>query len=156
MAEPNDSQLVEITPVWATGLEIATTSYWFHPTNDETLTSAYMTAAANFVGNSIKQNLQAFHPTQVQLVRVEGRQYLSNGNQNVITTTTPAYTGTNVANILPLQVALVVKLTTGYAGRSFRGRQYWPWFTEADSEAAAASQTVRDAVYACETWLYQA
>lgn len=47
----------------------------------------------------------------------DGLQYV-----NVVT---PAASGTNAGADLPSNVAAVVSLYTGYAGRSFRGRQYW-------------------------------
>lgn len=43
--------------------------------------------------------------------------------------------GTNEGDPLPLQVAGLIKLTTGLAGRHFRGRKYIPFMIEDDNDA---------------------
>jgi hypothetical protein len=53
-----------------------------------------------------------------------------------------AYTGGESGQLLPTQTALLVSQRTARRGRSYRGRQYWPGYTEASStenEIAAAT-----------------
>jgi hypothetical protein len=54
-----------------------------------------------------------------------------------------AYVGGEAGQMLPTQTALLVSQRTARRGRSYRGRQYWPGYTEASSnENAVAAATV--------------
>lgn len=57
-----------------------------------------------------------------------------------------ATTGDLTDSPLPNQVALVTSLKTGLMGRSYRGRIYWPGFTEADSVGNYCVSGVQTAV----------
>jgi hypothetical protein len=60
------------------------------------------------------------------------------------------FVGGEASNPLPSNVSAIVSLKTGLRGRSFRGRAYWPGYTEASSVENtfnATSQANLQAVY---------
>jgi len=52
--------------------------------------------------------------------------------------------GVETGDPLPYNTAALVKLTTGFSGRSNRGRMYVPGYTEASSDGAAVNSTTRN------------
>jgi hypothetical protein len=55
-----------------------------------------------------------------------------------------AYAGGESGQPLPTQTALLVSQRTDKRGRSFRGRQYWPGYTEASSDENSINPTTVD------------
>src|SRR3970282_2145664 len=103
MAEPFDSQLVLVTPIWSFGSERAQVGYWFHDTTEQPLSLAQLQDIAGSIAGTIKVRLQLFHPTSVALVNTIARQYRTDGTQVVGENVVNNYTGTKVDTILPAQ-----------------------------------------------------
>lgn len=94
---------------------------------------------ANTVGAAIKSaftssGLAAVVSSSVDLVNV-GLRDISTANLAEFLDNGAAVPGTDAANALPPQTALVVTLRTANAGKSYRGRTYLTGFTEASNEA---------------------
>lgn len=157
MPQPNTNQLVSMTSRWEWGSRAAEVTRWFRNATgpNATIGASGLVTLANGINNTLKTQLQSLQPTVVSLVSTTGRQYLTNGSINVGVGTTDAYTGTNAANPLPPATSGIVTLYTASSGRSYRGRTYWPWFTEADNDAAGAvSAAVQTAMLNCSAIEY--
>lgn len=108
-------------------------------------------ALVNTVGAAIKAALStsgmaAELSTTVSLSTV-GLRDINAPNKAEFLHTTGAVAGSNAAAILPPQTALVGTWRTDGAGPSFRGRTYFPGFTEAGNEPGGiASSAVVQAV----------
>lgn len=87
-------------------------------------------------------------PSQVSLVRIitDALNVESGLHKEYTTGWTAA--GTLGGTTLPAQNTITVKLSTAFAGRSFRGRIYWPCLQTNDYNSGLISTTRRDAVVA--------
>lgn len=76
-----------------------------------------------------------------RLVRVGIRDLDQPNNPEFVGVPTTAYSGTSVAELLPLNVAACVTLRTAKAGASYRGRVYLSGWTEGSSNQGVMSTT---------------
>ena len=95
------------------------------------------TALANFFGSMMQTAAAAGAITfrsglaDEIVLQTVGVRSLNVANEPMVTSTTGPYvTGTSSSDPLPSGVSLVSTLRTNKAGRSYRGRSYWPGFAE--------------------------
>lgn len=112
---------------------------------------------ANFNGSTTQANLLAGHIVNwvqsdydatygpgLDISNIQVRDAsLQNG---VVVDFGTALPGTHAGTGMPSNIALCVSLRTGFAGKSFRGRMYHPWLSEADVTGNSISSAARDLI----------
>lgn len=106
----------------------------------EDLRDAYVTWENAVTGGKSQRS------NQIQLVNIYIRG-LTTQFEPVIDYTLPGpILGTVVSPVMPMSVTLAVKLTTGFAGRSRRGRHYWIGLAETQVTGDFVNTTTANAI----------
>lgn len=109
--------------------------------------SAVVQLVATYAAAWWNDHVKPLQPSTVALDHVEVRDLTLADSWYGSATVTPN-TGTKAGTILPMNATLAVKFSSGKAGRSYRGRNFWIGLCEGDVEGDFVSQSTRDAIQA--------
>jgi len=116
-------ETAEATPIFLVNGQLIQNTY--HGRKSGGYSTADLEAFAEAVDLSVAAHQLPLLSTEVTYVRTEVRG-LEFENDQVVIDSTSTDPGTIASPPLPLSVSFAVKRTSGFTGRSARGRVYWP------------------------------
>lgn len=102
---------------------------------------ATFAGAAALVKTNLLDLLKNYQGNTWNWRQINGNSVTLNPPQTALYTTGFPSAGIIVGELLPWQCALCVKITTAYAGRSYRGRMFIPGMTETHAQAGSTWTT---------------
>lgn len=127
--------------------EMVNSFYWKFT---EPINESILAAVIDNANTWWDENLRLEQVSALSLIKMRATDLTSQNAQSVEVGISPPVQGANTGQALPANVAYQVSWTTGFRGRSFRGRSFWPGFPEDDSSGSTWATAVhtRTAVYA--------